>query len=557
MAKFIDKKERVIDFQLTPLGRRKLARGALKPTYYSFYDDGVIYDSDYVGFDEAQNQIHQRIKNETSYIEGILSFEEIEISVPPGNYLELAIEDTDILPHDYDISPDKNILQTNKFLFDSAIGDAMFEGKNTQAAPSWKIITCQGEIVDHHTRDTAKYDFTHVTEDNEAREFNIPQLEVDLYYTKLIDKASDQMQLNNIPDTIGETKPFIDGYSIKLVRDDLVVYADEVNTELLTENFDIEVFYVNEEVGEAINATATIEIASESNRYYGGAGITTDGGPVTLTINDGVNTVTFELVSVGSDPATEGHVGVSIPQQFTYLGSNNDNTIAAGLLYNLIAAIDDSFDNNYPTVWHEGSNSDGTVRTSGGRCSNSEHHPKCVVNSGFNTLNVSAGDVPPPTIEQALVDKFRIITLTNLNLGKSGTITTNAPTVFTTTDFVGSEAYSVTELERKFFEREIPQIVDGLMVSKNPEKNMNRELTTEAVEYYFDVLTDSSVDAKIGCECANTFNKNSYYIDIDFDEEKCKEPENEIYFDIYGSVTVPEICAPPDPTPAEECEDDL
>ena len=343
MAKFIDKKERVIDFQLTPFGRRKLARGKLKPTYYSFYDDGVIYDSDYVGFDESQNQIHQRIKNETAFIEGILSFEEIETSVPPGNYLELAIEDIDVLPHDYDVSPDKNVLQTNKFLFDSAIGDAMFEGKNTQAAPSWKIITCQGEIINHSTRDTAKYDFTHVTEDNEAREFNIPQLDVDLYYTKLIDKPSDSMQFTNIPDTISETKPFIDGYSIKLVRDDLVVYADEVNTQLLTENFDIEIFYVNEEVG---------------------------------------------------------------------------------------------------------------------------------------------------------------------------------------------EAHTITELEKKFFEKEIPQIVDGLMLSKNPEKNMNRELTTEAVEYYFDVLTDSSVDAKIACECANTFNKNSYYIDLDFDEEKCKEPENEIYFDI-------------------------
>ena len=116
MAKFLDKKEQVIDFQLTPLGRRKLSTGKLKPAYYTFYDDGVIYDSKYVGFDEQQNSIHPRIKNSTSYLQSLLSFEEIENSTPPGVYLEVAEDDTRILPLDIDISPDKNILQTNKFL---------------------------------------------------------------------------------------------------------------------------------------------------------------------------------------------------------------------------------------------------------------------------------------------------------------------------------------------------------------------------------------------------------------------------------------------------------
>ena len=35
---------------------------------------------------------------------------------------------------------------------------------------------------------------------------------------------------------------FVDKNIIELVRDDLVVYADEINTLLQTENFDIEVF---------------------------------------------------------------------------------------------------------------------------------------------------------------------------------------------------------------------------------------------------------------------------------------------------------------------------
>ena len=42
---------------------------------------------------------------------------------------------------------------------------------------------------------------------------------------------------------------------------------------------------------------------------------------------------------------------------------------------------------------------------------------------------------------------------------------------------------------------------------------------------------------------APSFNNDSYYVDIDHDCEQVKAIES-VYFDIYGSVTVPEICAP-------------
>ena len=85
MAKFLDKKEQAIDFQLTPYGKYKLAVGKFKPAYYSFYDTNVLYDSEYAGFKETQNNTHKRIKTDTQYLEGILSFEELENSVPPSN----------------------------------------------------------------------------------------------------------------------------------------------------------------------------------------------------------------------------------------------------------------------------------------------------------------------------------------------------------------------------------------------------------------------------------------------------------------------------------------
>ncbi len=60
-----DRKEDVIDLQLTQHGKYLLSRGLLKPKYYSFYDDDVIYDSQYGGFLESQSDTHKRIKSET------------------------------------------------------------------------------------------------------------------------------------------------------------------------------------------------------------------------------------------------------------------------------------------------------------------------------------------------------------------------------------------------------------------------------------------------------------------------------------------------------------
>ena len=42
--KFLNKKEQVFDIQLTPYGKAQVGLlGTLKPTYYAFFDDNVIY----------------------------------------------------------------------------------------------------------------------------------------------------------------------------------------------------------------------------------------------------------------------------------------------------------------------------------------------------------------------------------------------------------------------------------------------------------------------------------------------------------------------------------
>jgi len=61
---FFNRKEEVIELELTRIGRQKLSIGEFKPAYYEFLDDDVLYDKKNfaTGSSEEQNQIKDRIK---------------------------------------------------------------------------------------------------------------------------------------------------------------------------------------------------------------------------------------------------------------------------------------------------------------------------------------------------------------------------------------------------------------------------------------------------------------------------------------------------------------
>ena len=44
---FFNKKEEVIDLQLTQFGRHILSKGKFKPVYYSFHDDNILYNVEF------------------------------------------------------------------------------------------------------------------------------------------------------------------------------------------------------------------------------------------------------------------------------------------------------------------------------------------------------------------------------------------------------------------------------------------------------------------------------------------------------------------------------
>ena len=641
MAKFLDKKERAIDFKLTPYGKHKLSVGSFKPTYYAFYDNGVIYDISYatdpymtdlanqVIPSEQQNEIHDRIKNKTQYLEGILSFEELENTVPSSTLLQeehgyalgaywatgkttgggadlaaaaaflekfgyeddfedhfliseetggrvLAIggktwrKKTTTSMFDLDIEASKHIPRPDVFQFDSAIGDAKFDGKHTQSAPAWKVVTCQGEIIKSTQKDTAVYIPSEHKDTLSGKEYNIPQLNIDLYYKKIVDAPKSVMWANEIPVALNETPPFADGNVIRLENHDLVIYADEINTELLTENFDIEVFKMNQEAG--IDRGSIGTIAFNPN-------VTPSVGDI-IEISDGTNIRKFEFIQDGlgtTPPTATDTVAVVISAANTVGGTPLQNRY--GTLYNLISAINNEYGTRaegYPTEPNVGTDGDGNnlslpylgKQWRNGRCF-TYSWVYAQLGTDIHKCWIPGADVPAtaPVVQASTTitlgdeagNKSLIATLTSPS-GKNRTITyTPAGTSkVTVSGFKNGIEYKITELERKYFYQTAEQIVDGFMKSPNPiskDTIMTTGMDKNTVEYYFDVMVDSKMDKKLGCQCANAFNKNSYYVDIDFEcDEEHIEPQ---YYDIYGSVTVPEICIDDSEYGFEEsCEDE-
>ena len=50
---FFDKKEEVLDVQLTEYGKYLLSTGRMRPVYYAFFDDDILYDTNAASFSEG------------------------------------------------------------------------------------------------------------------------------------------------------------------------------------------------------------------------------------------------------------------------------------------------------------------------------------------------------------------------------------------------------------------------------------------------------------------------------------------------------------------------
>jgi hypothetical protein len=221
--KFLNKKEQVFDIQLTPYGKHKLSAGDFKPTYYAFFDDNVAYDRRYFSGSslELQNDVHKRIKQETQFLESQVLFRETSDTDDSGGLLAETVYEQ----------------KESKFTSEGFIGDAKLLAESANVAPAWKVVSMQSNITSSALED-------------KKNNFKIPQINITASYILKTEDPQDQSPgSQNIRDINVKTANFSDGKYVTLEMPDPLLYLEELNTELLTENFDIEVFEVLKQSG--------------------------------------------------------------------------------------------------------------------------------------------------------------------------------------------------------------------------------------------------------------------------------------------------------------------
>jgi hypothetical protein len=229
--KFLNKKEQVFDIQLTPLGKHKLSAGVFEPVYYAFFDDNILYDIEYAGRSETQNTIHERIKQNTQYLETQAIFQErLSGSVTQGGLLLDTIYEQ----------------EENAITSYGSIGDAKLLSETTDVAPAWKLVAMQSEITGAiQTNFEGTIDES--TSDVKRSEASISQINITAsYYITTDERANitDKYSFQDLREIESTTGVFADGRILRLVSDNPLIYLEELNTELLTENFNIEVFKI-------------------------------------------------------------------------------------------------------------------------------------------------------------------------------------------------------------------------------------------------------------------------------------------------------------------------
>ena len=278
---FFNKKEEVIDLQLTQYGKYLLSLGKLKPVYYAFYDDGIIYDSNFMGLQdkpgEIQNNAEPRIQKNTPSLKPFYNFHSIDDDLQRA--VEAKNSGNDFLAQKMlQQTPDKSQILVNPLAQSDFGSDKM---------PSWNLMLLSGKVLTgNNTTDHPRTTST-LTLDSSNTILNIPQIEIEIKYRvsikdgtlnisqDLID-AVGRGDIDGIPQSILEQilaegtefddinydiKVFDDGTFFNIHRDDLILQIMEENVPYSNDNFEVEVYEISDNtVQGAANATTVRQI---------------------------------------------------------------------------------------------------------------------------------------------------------------------------------------------------------------------------------------------------------------------------------------------------------
>jgi hypothetical protein len=238
--KFFDRKEEVIDIQLTQYGKHLLSKGKFKPVYYEFFDDDLLYDIEYGNRIEIQNNSEDRIK-ETPRLQVQYVFSDRE-----REHKRILEEVRSKNQNVTDIPAP--ILQDRTYFLSAPLGNSNLR---TEYAPSWNVKVEEGEIsgsVEPLLSSLVSF-------------IKIPQInmkEISFYASvgSRIPSGNEEGAAVSRGDLEGNvhkltlvSSEYEDGTYIDIKGSGILLTIEEENTFFEKENFEIEVFRVKEVSG--------------------------------------------------------------------------------------------------------------------------------------------------------------------------------------------------------------------------------------------------------------------------------------------------------------------
>ena len=231
---FFNKKEDVIDLQITQFGRHLLSKGLFKPVYYSFFDDNVLYDSSKANLVEQQNDSEQRIK-ETQIMQPQIAISSLEKEFNTSYEMIMSNQanaSTAVLQK----TAEKN------YALPQPMGTSDI---NSEYSPSWSVQYLKGRL----SGSSNSLNLKEKTGGNNV--IVIPQLETNIE-TKIKTLTDDGAMAEE--DVVSPAQTNI---AIQNKGDNLVLLkVVESNAAYQKKNFDIEIF----EIIEQIEGDKTIEV---------------------------------------------------------------------------------------------------------------------------------------------------------------------------------------------------------------------------------------------------------------------------------------------------------
>lgn len=303
---FFDKKQDVIDIELTSYGKQLLSRGIFKPAYYSFSDDGVMYDAKWMSgstIQEQQSQVEPRIQEETPRLKtqtrkvgaerGIFNYTQPGL-VPNIRDLFEVFEQQELMETILQLGPQLHpqFAESEKLLENILGTKSYFNNFN----PAWSALFYNGTITST-TKYYKKNDITTLVPqlnctledtiykmDNTLNPYGaLPEVKniqesLNMSNSEFIANVFDHSHGDNPFDEVQETyfQEFIlDDGNIFIIKDFLFLSLEEANVEYTNDNFMIEVFKVT-----------TTENANDGEEELQKLSFSTDEIPLLISVDE-------------------------------------------------------------------------------------------------------------------------------------------------------------------------------------------------------------------------------------------------------------------------------